>query len=177
MKIAFRSTVVWLSLFAVVLGLAVSSHVAAQVISGDLVGTILDKTGAVIPGARIEATKVDTGVKYETTANDSGEYRIPNLPIGVYNVTASSSNFASTTINGYTIQLNKTSSLPITLEVKGAVTSIEVSGSVAALDTTTAQLQTTFEAKDISDSAIASTGGNFSGVLNLSLLSAGVATS
>ena len=177
MKIAFRSTVVWLSLFAVALGLVVSGHVAAQVISGDLVGTVLDKTGAVIPGARIEATKVDTGVKYETTAGETGEYRIPNLPIGVYNVMASSANFASTTINGYTIQLNKTSSLTITLEVKGAVTSIEVSGSVAALDTTTAQLQTTFEAKDIADSAIASTGGNFSGVLNLSLLSAGVATS
>ena len=108
---------------------------------------------------------------------NTGEYRIPNLPVGVYNVTASSSNFASTTINGYTIQLNKTSSLPITLEVKGAVTSIEVSGSVAALDTTTAQLQTTFEAKDIGDNAAASTGGNGSGVLNLSLLSAGVASS
>ena len=66
MKIAFRSTVVWLSMFAVALGLVVSGHVAAQVISGDLVSTVLDKTGAVIPGARIEATKVDTGVKYQT---------------------------------------------------------------------------------------------------------------
>ena len=90
MKSAFRSTVVWFSLFAVVFGLAISSHVAAQVISGDLVGTILDKTGAVIPGARVEATKNDTGVKYETTAGENGEYRIPNLPIGTYSVTASS---------------------------------------------------------------------------------------
>jgi hypothetical protein len=160
-----------------VLGLAVSSHVGAQVISGDLVGTVLDKTGAVIPGARVEATKVDTGVKYETTAGETGEYRIPNLPIGIYNVQASASNFASTTINGYNIQLNRTGSLTITLEVKGAVTSIEVSGSVAALDTTTAQLQTTFEAKDIADNALATTGGNGNGVLNLSLLSAGVASS
>jgi hypothetical protein len=176
-KIAFRSTVVWLSLFAVILGLAVSSHVAAQVISGDLVGTILDKTGAVIPGARVEATKNDTGVKYQTVAGENGEYRIPNLPIGTYSVTASSSNFATTTINGFTIQLNKTSALQITLEVKGAVTSIEVSGSAATLDTTTSQLQTTFDAKEIGDNAIAATGGNGSGVLNLSLLSAGVATS
>ena len=53
MKSAFRSTVVWLSLFAMVMGLAVSSHVAAQVISGDLVGTVLDKTGAVVPGAHV----------------------------------------------------------------------------------------------------------------------------
>jgi Carboxypeptidase regulatory-like domain len=176
-KIAFRSTVVWLSLLAVILGLAVSSHVGAQVISGDLVGTILDKTGAVIPGARVEATKNDTGVKYQTTAGENGEYRIPNLPIGTYSVTASSSNFATTTINGFTVQLNKTSSLQITLEVKGAVTSIEVSGSAATLDTTTAQLQTTFDAKEIGDNAIAATGGNGGGVLNLSLLSAGVATS
>ena len=128
-------------MFAVVLGLAVSSHVAAQVISGDLVGTILDKTGAVVPGSRIEATKNDTGVKYETKSNETGEYRFSNLPVGVYNVTASNENFATTTINGFTIQLNKTSSLQITLEVKGAVTSIEVSGTAAALDTTTAQLQ------------------------------------
>ena len=78
---------------------------------------------------------------------------------------------------GSRVELNKTSTLLITLEVKGAVTSIEVSGAAAALDTTTAQLQSTFESKDIADSAIASTGGNGSGVLNLSLLSAGVATS
>src|ERR1700742_975087 len=97
-----------------VLGLAVSSHVGAQVISGDLVGTVLDKAGAVLPGARVEATKTDTGVKYETAATESGEYRIPNLPIGVYSVTATAAYFATTTINGYTIQLPKTSSLQIT---------------------------------------------------------------
>ncbi|HEX4380705.1 MAG TPA: TonB-dependent receptor, partial [Candidatus Acidoferrum sp.] len=159
------------------MGLAVSSHVAAQVISGDLVGTVLDKTGAVVPGAHVDATKNDTGVKYETRSGDTGEYRFNNLPIGIYTISASNENFATTTINGFNVQLNKTSSLQITLEVKGAVTSIEVSGSAAALDTTTSQLQATFEAKDISDSALASTGGNRSGVLNLSLLAGGVATS
>jgi hypothetical protein len=149
---------------------------AAQIISGDLVGTVFDKTGAVVPDATVEASKTDTGVKYETKANENGEYRFNNLPVGIYNVTASTANFATTTINGFKVELNKTSTLPITLEVKGAVTSIEVSGAAAALDTTTAQLQSTFEGKDIGDSAIASTGGTGSGVLNLSLLSAGVAT-
>jgi hypothetical protein len=160
-----------------VLGMAFFGQTSAQVISGDLVGTILDKTGAVVPGARVEATKTDTGVKYETKANDVGEYRFNNLPVGIYSVSASTANFATTTINGFSIALNKTSTLQITLEVKGAVTSIEVSSTTAALDTTTAQLQSTFDAKDIGDSALAATGGNGSGVLNLSLLSAGVATS
>src|SRR5580704_14833947 len=165
-----------LSLAVLVFGLAIGGQVSAQVISGDLVGTILDKTGATVPGARVEATKTDTGVKYETKANESGEYRFNNLPVGTYSVSASTANFATTTINGFKIDLNKTSTLPITLEVKGAVTTVEVSGTAAALDTTTSQVQTTFESKDLSDSAIASTGGTGSGILNLSLLSAGVAT-
>src|SRR5882724_5977118 len=176
-KTAYRGMLTCLSIAVLVLALAISGQVSAQVISGDLVGTVLDKTGAVVPGARIEATKTDTGVKYETKAGDSGEYRFNNLPIGTYSISASTENFATTTINGFTIALNKTSTLQITLEVKGAVTSIEVSGTAAALDTTTSQVQSTFEAKDIADSAIASTGGTGSGVLNLSLLAAGVGTS
>src|ERR1700688_4303139 len=100
-----------LSLATLVFGLAISGQVSAQVISGDLVGTVLDKTGAVVPGARVEATKTDTGVKYETKANEVGEYRFNNLPIGTYSVSASTANFATTTINGFTIELNKTSTL------------------------------------------------------------------
>ena len=92
---------------ALVLGLAISGQVSAQVISGDLVGTVLDKTGAVVPGARVEATKIDTGVKYETKANETGEYRFNNLPIGVYNVSASTANFATTTINGFTSRIEQ----------------------------------------------------------------------
>jgi len=160
-----------------ILALLVSREVDAQVISGDLVGTILDKTGAVVPAARVEVTKLDTGVKYDTVAGETGEYRFNNLPVGIYSVSASSPNFATSTINGVAVELNKTSTLQMTLEVQAAITSVEVSSAPPTLDTTTAQLQSTFEAKDIGDSAIATTGGNGSGVLNLSLLSAGVASS
>jgi hypothetical protein len=173
-KNGLRGFVAFLSIAFVVLALSIPTHVSAQVISGDLVGTVLDKTGATVPGATVEAVNVATGVKYPTTAEDSGEYRINNLPVGVYNITASSSNFASTTVNGFAIELNKTTTLQITLEIKGAVTSIEVSGQAVALDTTTAQLQSTFEGKELSDLPTVSQG---SGVLNLSLLSAGVASS
>jgi hypothetical protein len=163
-----------LSVMALMLGLVAVGQVSAQIISGDLVGTILDKTGAVVPGASVEAVNVETGVKYTTKANDLGEYRISNLPVGTYNVSASSSSFATTVINGFKVELNKTSSLPITLDIKGAVTTVEVSGVAPALDTTTAQLSSTFEAREIADMPGAASG---SGVLNLSLLGAGVATS
>ena len=174
MNNGLRGFITFLSIAFVLLALVATAPMSAQVISGDIVGTILDKTGATVPGASVEAVNVATGVRYPTTAEASGEYRINNLPVGVYNVTASSANFAATTVNGFRVELNKTTTLQITLEIKGAVTSIEVSGQAAALDTTTAQIQSTFEGKELADLPNVSTG---SGVLNLSLLSSGVASS
>ena len=172
MKRTTQGFILAITAFLVALALSPIAPVNAQVISGDIVGTILDKTGATVPGATVEAVNSETGVKYPTTTEPSGEYHIHNLPVGVYNITASSPNFAATTVNGFKVDLNKTSTLQITLEIKGAVTSIEVSGQAAALDTTTAQLQTTFEEKQLTDLPSAGSG---SGILNLSLLSSGVA--
>ena len=146
----------------------------AQVISGDLVGTVFDKSGAVVPGASVEAVNTDTKVKYTAHANETGEYRFNNLPIGTYDVSAMSSNFATTTVAGLKLELNKTLTLPITLEIKGAVTQVEVSGALATLDTTTSQITNTFDQRLNQDLPTATVG---LGVLNLSLLASGVASS
>ena len=114
MKIAYTHRGLLVVLAVLLLGLTVSSEVSAQVISGDLVGTVLDKTGAMVPGARVEATNANTGVKYETVANESGEYRFNNLPVGTYRLAGSAPNFATTTINNFVVELNKTSTLQIT---------------------------------------------------------------
>jgi hypothetical protein len=52
-KTAYRGVLSFFGIAVLILGLAISGQVSAQVISGDLVGTILDKTGAVVPGARV----------------------------------------------------------------------------------------------------------------------------
>ena len=174
MNKSFRGYLAVLSGVILVLGLAMAGAIGAQIISGDLVGTVFDKTGAVVPDATVEALNVETGIKYSTKANDAGEYRIGNLPVGTYNVSASTPSFATTTVNGFKVELNKTSTLLITLEIKGAIATVEVSGIPPTLDTTTAQLSNTFEGREVSDLPSA-TGG--SGVLNLSLLGSGVATS
>lgn len=169
----FRRFFLFSCMAILAVNLTIVVAVSAQVISADLVGTVLDKTGAGVPGATVEAVNSETGVKYDTQTNESGEYRFNNLPVGTYSVSGSSSNFATTTINNFQLELNKTSTLQITLEIKGAATSIEVSGAAPALDTTTAQITSTFDQKLASDLPVSSVTG---GVLNLSLLSAGVAT-
>src|SRR5437016_1071989 len=158
-----------------VLGLVAVSQVSAQLISGNLVGTVLDKTGAVVPHAAVEAVNTQTGARYSTTANDAGEYRFNNMAVGTYNISASATNLATTTINGYAIELNMTKSLPITLEIRGAITTVEVSGVAEALDTASSTLATTFDPKMNAD--LPSTTLGPSGILNLSLLSSGVASS
>ena len=76
------------SLMVLMLGLVAVSQVSAQLISGNLVGTILDKTGAVVPGATVEAVNTQTGTKYDTKANEAGEYRFNNMAVGTYNISA-----------------------------------------------------------------------------------------
>jgi carboxypeptidase family protein len=171
----YRGVYTILSVVILVLGFFAVSQVSAQLISGNLTGTVLDKTGAVVPGATVEAVNTQTGAKYETKANDAGEYRFNNLAVGTYNISASAANLATTTINGFAIELNMTKSLSITLEIKGAVTTVEVSGVAEALDTTTSTLATTFDPKMNAD--LPSTTLGPSGILNLSLLSSGVASS
>ena len=172
MNAGFRKFLVFSCMAILAFSLVLVGGVSAQLISGNIVGTVLDKTGAVVPHAKVEAVNTETGSRFPTESNDTGDYRLNNLPVGVYTVSATSDQFATTTVNGFKVELNKTITLPITLEVKGAVTSIEVSGTAETLDTTTATLSNTYEQKQVSDLPTASIG---SGVLNLSLLGAGVA--
>lgn len=145
---------------------------AAQAISGDLVGTVTDKSGAAVAGATVVATNVGTNVKSTTTTNGSGEYRFTNLPVGTYNLTSTAKGFSTVTVRGLNIELNKTGTANISMEVGGVSTTVEVSESAApAIDTSTAQIQSTYDELQLRDSPTATTGA---GVLNLSMLQAGV---
>jgi len=162
-----------LLLICVGLTFAVASPGRAQVISGDIVGTVSDKTGASIPNATITAENTATGVKTTTNSNDRGEYRFANLLVGKYTIRVSAPNFTTTTISNFEVELNKTNPLPVTLEVGAQSSTVEVTSVAPAIDTTTAQVGTTYQ-EGLQDFPTAAGG---SGVLNLSLLQAGVASS
>ena len=67
----------------------------AQVITGDLVGTVSDNTGAVIPGATITVVNVGTQAKRTVTSNEQGEYSFALLPPGDYTLDVSALGFKS----------------------------------------------------------------------------------
>jgi hypothetical protein len=171
------------SVFGTILGftllvlMAVSSRGAyAQAISGNLVGTVIDTSAAVVSNATVEATKIDTGITTTTTTGNTGAYRFENLPVGTYRIIVKSGGF-KTAIQQVDVVLNQTGTLNVTLTLGATSETIEVSGVAATIDTTSAQLQANYDARFSQDLGISSAGGTGAGVLNLSLLSPGVAQS
>jgi len=58
--------------------------VFGQAISGDIVGTVRDSSGAVVADAAVDATHIATNVKSSTKTNSTGEFHFFNLPSGRY---------------------------------------------------------------------------------------------
>ena len=68
-----------------------SSVVPAQTVTGSVTGTVLDPSGAAVPGASVAAINAATGVRTPTTSNADGVYSIRFLPIGVVTEASASS--------------------------------------------------------------------------------------
>jgi hypothetical protein len=145
-----------------------------QLVSGNLTGTVYDATGAVVPNATVVAQNDATGVENTTKTTSAGEYQIANLPAGTYTVSVTAAGFLKSALKGVQVTLNVTATNNFSLQVGTSTQTVEVSASAVSIDTTTAQLQNTFTTQQMMDLPTASSG---SGIINLSLLAPGVATS
>jgi len=154
--------------------LSAGISIFAQVVSGNLTGTIYDASGATVPGASVVARNDATGIETTAKTGAIGEYRINNLAVGTYTVTVTASGFNKAQLKSVGVELNKIATANLKLDVGTSVETVEVSASAAVIDTTTSQVQTSFEQRQLMDLPSTSSGN---GVLNLSLLNAGVSTS
>lgn len=145
-----------------------------QATSGDIVGTVVDHSGAVIADAKVTAKNVATGVEVSVQTNKVGDFRIPNLLAGSYDITGTAVGFNGFTLKGFEVKLNSTQTARLVLPVATASTEITVSSEASvSLDTSTTQLQASFETEELKTLPIASSAN---GVLNLTLLIPGVAS-
>jgi hypothetical protein len=76
----------WITFFTLLTLLLCSGLVVAQESRATISGVIADPSGAAIPGARITATEIRTGVKTSTVSDASGQYTLPFLPPGQYEI-------------------------------------------------------------------------------------------
>jgi hypothetical protein len=152
--------------------------VFAQTTDSNLVGKVLDASGGVIQNATVEIQNDATGVKFSTVSGTEGQYRFLNVPVGTYTLTARAPGFSTLSMKNVMLQMNRNSTANLKLEIGQVSTTVEVSTAAVVLDTSTPQLQMTYESKQVVDLPIIenASSGAFYGALNLSLLSAGVAS-
>jgi hypothetical protein len=151
-----------------------SALAIAQVTDGNITGTVLDASGAVVPTASVEAENVGTGLKRAARTDSLGTYRINNVPVGTYRITAKAEGFAATTLENVVVNLNRTTTANLTMQLGRVATEVEVTEATALLDTTTATIGSTFQSNQAIDLPTANVA---LGVYNFALLSAGVASS
>ena len=124
------------------------SAYAQSTISGDLVGTVVDPTGAVIPGAKVTATNTATGITASAVSGAKGEYRLSLLKPGNYSVKVTAAGFG-TNENVVAISSGSISNLESRLTTGSASTVIEVSDAAPLLQTEDAQITTTFSQEQV----------------------------
>jgi hypothetical protein len=151
-----------------------SANAFSQATTGDIFGTVLDKTNSVVPNAKVVATRTETNQSFTATTNTSGEFHFGNLPLGSYTLTATASGFKATMLKGFPVELNKTATARMVMEIGEVSTTVEVTSAAPTVDTTTDQLGTTYTTK-LEDYPTVAAGA--SGVLNLALLQPGIASS
>jgi hypothetical protein len=106
----------------------------AQFSSG-FTGIVVDQTGAVVVDAKVTATNEATHVASVTASNDSGNFRLPSLPGGVYTIEVSGAGFKDWKQTGVQLESNQTKTLYPSMVLPTQATSVQVTEAVAAVET------------------------------------------
>jgi hypothetical protein len=123
---------------------------AQSTVNGTISGTVMDSTGAVLPSVSVSLKSLDKGFTQETKTNAQGSYQFPLLEPGTYSLTMSATGF-KTTAATTTVSVGATAIVNAKLEVGAQGTTVEVSGESPLLQTETADVSTTFNAREISE--------------------------
>jgi hypothetical protein len=148
----FRMRIV-LSLGLLLAGVA-AQYSTAQDIFGRISGTVTDPTGAVVPHATITITNEETKLQRSTTAGDNGFYVMPELPAGVYSVTAKLTGFKTTTIVGNDLVAGARMTVDLTLEVGAIAETIEVHTVGETVNTTSGEISRTIDSQQVEHMAL-----------------------
>jgi hypothetical protein len=141
----------------------------AQDPRGFIRGTVLDNSGAVVPGARVRAISSETGVVASATANEAGIYTLPYLIPGFYKLTAEQQGFKTFIRDKVEVRVSETVEAVINLEVGAVTETVEVKDELPPLETINASLGQIMDQRRISE--LPQRGGN---PLELALLTPGV---
>jgi len=110
-------------------------------------GTVTDSSGAVVAGVSISAREIQTNIVARSATTDAqGNFEMPGLKSGTYQVTASLQGFKKSLVDGVILQSNQVRRVDIALEVGEVATEVAVNASAAAIETEQATIGANFNA-------------------------------
>src|SRR5205807_344560 len=133
----------WVLVCMGVVGLLFSTNLAwAQEVTATITGTVTDPSGAAIAGATVTAKSVQRGITYTATSNESGIYRISELPVGDYDLKVENQGFQSSLYPALVLVLNQVARIDVQLTVGQVSQTVEVTGAAPVLKTEATQVDT-----------------------------------
>src|SRR5262249_33905450 len=141
----------------------------AQTVNATVLGTVVDEAGASVANAKITAKNLDTGISRETTSDEAGRYRIPELAVGRYEVTAEGKGFRPQARQGIELTVGREAGLDFKLSVGNVQEKVVIEGDATLVDTTSSTLGYLVNRKQIEELPL-----NGRDVLQLATLQNGV---
>jgi hypothetical protein len=137
--------------FASATSRAAANPLGAQTFRGAIVGTVTDVTAGAIPDAAVTARNVATGLERKTVTDSAGNYAIPELPIGTYEVTVTKADFKNARVTDLKVEVASERRADITLQVSGGAETVEIQANAVQVESTTNTLGGTIPGREVAD--------------------------
>ena len=118
----------------------------SQEVTASITGTVTDPSNAAVVGATVTATSVERGLSYTAVTNESGLYRIGQLPVGTYGLKIEKAGFASVSHPPFVLTLNQVARVDVAMKVGQVTETVEVTSAAPALETDVTQVDTIINA-------------------------------
>ncbi len=139
MSRTFRDCLLQAALMALA-AIVLPSPLAAQGTRATLTGTVLDPTGAAVPGATVTVRNTETGVRTSTTTTSTGTYTLPHLEAGTYTLTVTADGFRTASRENVILRVAQTLTVNVTLELGAVTEEVTVTGAPPLLEAGTAEI-------------------------------------
>ena len=133
------------------LGIALLCSISlfAQTTSTEVLGTVSDTSGAIVPGAKVTLLRVQTGQRRIVTTDGSGNYSFPLIEIGDYTVNVELAGFKVQSKTGVHVEYQQKARVNVQLEVGSATETVEVVATGVELKTDDASLGSTVDQRRV----------------------------
>ena len=131
--------------------LLVAPALQGQGVSGRILGTVLDKSGAVVTKATVTMTNQGTGIKVKGTTDSNGQYSIENLQPGNYSAKFDAPGFRPFVANGVVVVVDGSTRIDASLEVGSQTETIQVTAAQPLVDTTSSSLGEVINQREIAN--------------------------